>query len=99
MQILTMPITDSIPTLVDIGKKPRKSSQNVHKKGIDKCFKVWYNIGTKRKKVHKMNETILDLAIRRFGFENPRTIVIAYLLESGQTALAEDLWNTLTEEE
>ena len=46
-----------------------------------------------------MNENILDLAIRRFGFENPRTIVIAYLLESGQTALAEDLWNTLTEEE
>ena len=46
-----------------------------------------------------MNENILDLAIRRFGFEDSRTIVIAYLLESEQTALAEDLWNTLTEEE
>lgn len=42
---------------------------------------------------------ILDLAIRRWGFEDPRTILIAALEEEGQTALAAELWETLTTEE
>jgi hypothetical protein len=43
--------------------------------------------------------TVLDKAINRFGFEDPRTITIAVLLEEGKTQLAEDLWEVLTEEE
>lgn len=42
---------------------------------------------------------ILDLAIRRWGFEDPRTIVIATLEEEGKAALAVELWETLTTEE
>ena len=37
--------------------------------------------------------TTLDKAIHEFGFENPITIIIAYLEEEGQTALAEALFN------
>ena len=43
--------------------------------------------------------TTLDKAIRLFGFEDPRTITIAVLEEQGKTELAEQLWETLTEEE
>lgn len=43
--------------------------------------------------------TTLDRAIRRWGFEDPRTIVIASLEEEGKTALAAELWETLTTEE
>lgn len=40
-----------------------------------------------------------DKAIRIFGFENPITITIAFLEEQGKHELAEQLWETLTEEE
>ena len=43
--------------------------------------------------------TTLDKAIQRFGFEDPRTITIAVLEEQGRYKLAEDLWETLTEED
>jgi hypothetical protein len=43
--------------------------------------------------------TTLDKAIQTFGFENPITITIAVLEEQGKTKLAEQLWETLTEEE
>ena len=43
--------------------------------------------------------TTLDKAINYFGFEDPRTITIAVLEEQGHTKLAEDLWETLTEDE
>ena len=43
--------------------------------------------------------TTLDKAIRTFGFEDPRTITIAFLEETGKTALAEQLWEVLTENE
>ena len=43
--------------------------------------------------------TTLDRAIRRWGFEDSRTITIAILEEQGQTALAAELWETLTTEE
>lgn len=42
---------------------------------------------------------ILDLAIRRWGFEDPRAIIIATLEEQGHTALAAKLWEILTTEE
>ena len=43
--------------------------------------------------------TTLDKAIRAFGFEDPRTITIAYLEESGQAALADRLYATLVGDE
>ena len=43
--------------------------------------------------------TTTDKAIKTFGFENPITITIAVLEEQGKTDLAEQLWDTLTEEE
>lgn len=43
--------------------------------------------------------TTLDKAIQTFGFEDPRTITIAFLEETGKTALAEQLWEVLTENE
>lgn len=43
--------------------------------------------------------TILDKAIQTFGFEDPRTITIAVLEEQGKNKLAEQLWETLTEED
>lgn len=43
--------------------------------------------------------TTLDKAIRNFGFEDPRTITIAFLEESGKQQLAEELYATLTEDE
>ena len=43
--------------------------------------------------------TTLDKAIRTFGFEDPRTITIAFLEETGKTDLAEQLWEVLTENE
>jgi hypothetical protein len=64
---------------------------------IDKPRKIWYNIDTKEREVHSM--TTLDKAIEMFGFENSITITIAVLEEQGHYKLAEDLWETLTEEE
>lgn len=46
-----------------------------------------------------MNEKIIDLAIRRFGHEDPRTIAIATLVEWNAPDLAENLLNAITEEE
>ena len=43
--------------------------------------------------------TTLDKAIQTFGFEHPITITIAVLEEQGHYKLAEELWETLTEEE
>ena len=43
--------------------------------------------------------TLLDKSIQRFGFEDARTITIAVLLEQGKIQLAQDLYETLTEEE
>ena len=43
--------------------------------------------------------TTFDKAIRTFGFEDPRTITIAYLEETGKTELAEQLWKVLTDDE
>lgn len=43
--------------------------------------------------------TTLAKATRRFGFEDPRTITIAYLEESGQAALADRLYATLVDDE
>lgn len=43
--------------------------------------------------------TTLDKAIQTFGFENPITITIAVLEEQGNRKLAEQLWETLTEED
>lgn len=43
--------------------------------------------------------TVLDKAIRVFGFEDARTITIAVLEEQGKNELAEELWKTLTEED
>jgi uncharacterized OB-fold protein len=57
---------------------------------------MWYNISTERE-VNTM--TTLDKAIQLFGFENPITITIAVLEEQGNHKLAEQLWETLTEEE
>jgi hypothetical protein len=66
-------------------------------KRVDKSVRIWYNIDTKEREVHIM--TTLDKAIQTFGFENPITITIAVLEEQGHYKLAEDLWETLTEEE
>lgn len=43
--------------------------------------------------------TTLAKAIRRFGFEDPRTITIAYLEETGKVELAESLYETLVGDE
>lgn len=43
--------------------------------------------------------TTLDKAVRTFGFEDARTITIAFLEEQGKTDLAEKLWETLTADE
>ena len=43
--------------------------------------------------------TTLDKAIREFGFEDARTITIAFLEESGHKELAENLWKVLTDAE
>lgn len=43
--------------------------------------------------------TTLAKAIRRFGFEDPRTITIAYLEETGKVELAENLYETLVGDE
>ena len=43
--------------------------------------------------------TILNKAIRRFGFESPITITIAVLEEQGKTELAEELFATITANE
>lgn len=43
--------------------------------------------------------TTLDKAIREFGFEDARTITIAFLEERGQKELAETLWEILTNTE
>ena len=43
--------------------------------------------------------TTLDKAIRTFGFEDARTITIAFLEEQGKYELAEDLFKTLTDDE
>lgn len=43
--------------------------------------------------------TTLDKAIRNFGFEDPRTITIAFLEETGKHQLAEDLYEVLTANE
>ena len=40
--------------------------------------------------------TTLDKAIRNFGFEDPRTITIAFLEQSGKSQLAEELYEVLT---
>lgn len=40
--------------------------------------------------------TTLDKAIRNFGFEDPRTITIAFLEEEGKSQLAEELYEVLT---
>ena len=42
---------------------------------------------------------ILDKAIQKYGFEDPRTIVIAALEGEGKNKLANDLWRVLTEED
>jgi hypothetical protein len=41
--------------------------------------------------------TTTDKAIKMFGFEDARTITIAVLEEIGKHELAEDLFNTLTD--
>lgn len=41
--------------------------------------------------------TITDKAIRTFGFEDARTITIAFLEEQGKHELAEDLFKILTD--
>ena len=51
----------------------------------------------KQKEVHKM--MTLDKAIRKWGFEDPRTITIAVLEENGRSDLAVELFATLTDEE
>lgn len=43
--------------------------------------------------------TILDKAIQKYGFEDPRTIVIAVLEGEGNIKLANDLWRVLEEED
>lgn len=43
--------------------------------------------------------TITDKAIRTFGFEDARTITIAFLEEEGKHELAEELFKTLTDDE
>lgn len=43
--------------------------------------------------------TTLDLAVGKWGFEDPRTIAIAFLEEEGAHELAEDLWRVCSEEE
>jgi len=43
--------------------------------------------------------TTTDKAIRTFGFEDARTITIAFLEEQGKHELAEDLFKTLTDDE
>ena len=43
--------------------------------------------------------TTLDKAIRNFGFEDPRTITIAFLEEEGKHQLAEELYEVLTADE
>ena len=43
--------------------------------------------------------TTTDKAIRTFGFEDARTITIAFLEEQGKHELAEDLFTTLTDDE
>ena len=43
--------------------------------------------------------TTTDKAIRAFGFEDARTITIAFLEEQGKHELAEDLFQTLTDDE
>lgn len=43
--------------------------------------------------------TTLAKAIRRFGFEDARTITIAYLEEAGKATLAEELYATLVGDE
>lgn len=43
--------------------------------------------------------TTLDKAVRKWGFEDPRTITIAFLEEEGAAELVEDLFKVLTEEE
>lgn len=42
--------------------------------------------------------TALDLAIGKWGFEDPRTIAIAYFEEDGEYKLARDLWRLCSEE-
>lgn len=43
--------------------------------------------------------TYTEKAIHYFGYEDARTITIAFLEEQGKTALAEELWNTLVGED
>ena len=43
--------------------------------------------------------TTLDKAVHKWGFEDPRTITIAFLEEEGAHELAEDLWRVCSEEE
>ena len=43
--------------------------------------------------------TTLGKAIKRFGFEDARTITIAYLEEVGKATLAEELYETLVGDE
>ena len=43
--------------------------------------------------------TITNKAIRTFGFEDARTITIAFLEEQGKHELAEDLFKILTNDE
>lgn len=43
--------------------------------------------------------TITDKAIRTFGFEDARTITIAFLEEQGKYELAEDLFKILIDNE
>ena len=41
----------------------------------------------------------LEKAIRKWGFENPKTIVIAELFEENREVVAEALWILLNAEE
>lgn len=62
---------------------------------IDKHNFLWYNIDTKEE-TRYIKMTTLDKAVRNFGFEDARTITIAFLEEQGKMDLAEKLWETLT---
>ena len=46
-----------------------------------------------------MTNTYTDKAIRKYGFEDPRTITFAILEEKGNIELAKALWETLNQEE
>ena len=46
-----------------------------------------------------MKNTYTDRSIRKYGFEDPRTITFATLEEQGNIELAKALWEVLNQEE